>query len=69
MSAMRRGALAALGLVSMLAGGGALIAPAAAQQKTLKFVPEADLRSLDPTGPRPTPRETAATWCTTPCLR
>lgn len=33
MSAMRRGALAALGLVCMLAGGGALIAPAAAQQK------------------------------------
>jgi peptide/nickel transport system substrate-binding protein len=48
MSAMRRGALAALWLVSMLAGGGTLSASAAAQQKTLKFVPEADLRSLDP---------------------
>src|SRR5215510_2084655 len=48
MSAMRRSALAALWLVSMLAGSGALTAPLSAQQKTLKFVPEADLRSLDP---------------------
>ena len=48
MSAKRRSALAALWLASALAGGGFITAPAAAQQKTLKFVPEADLRSLDP---------------------
>src|SRR5262245_39845173 len=48
MSANRRSALAALWLVSALAGGGLLTVSAAAQQKTLKFVPEADLRSLDP---------------------
>ena len=48
MSAKRRSVLAALWLASALAGGGFITAPAAAQQKTLKFVPEADLRSLDP---------------------
>src|SRR5262247_3597903 len=48
MSANRRSALAALWLVSALAGSGLLTVSAAAQQKTLKFVPEADLRSLDP---------------------
>src|SRR5262245_7218438 len=48
MSANRRSALAALWLVSALAGGGLLTVSAAAAQKTLKFVPEADLRSLDP---------------------
>src|SRR5215813_6507329 len=48
MFANRRSALAALWLVSALAGSGLLTVSAAAQQKTLKFVPEADLRSLDP---------------------
>ena len=48
MSAKTRSALAALWLVSALAGNSLLAVPAAAQQKTLKFVPEADLRSLDP---------------------
>ncbi len=48
MSAKTRSALAALWLMSALAGGGLISASAAAQQKTLKFVPEADLRSLDP---------------------
>ena len=32
----------------MVAAGVLLTQPAEAQQKTLKFVPEADLRSLDP---------------------
>jgi peptide/nickel transport system substrate-binding protein len=42
------GMLAALG-VAMVVAGSVLLGPqAAAQQKTLKFVPEADLRSLDP---------------------
>src|SRR5215471_13859077 len=40
-------ALASFGLALLLTGG-ALSLPAAAAQKTLKFVPEADLRSLDP---------------------
>jgi peptide/nickel transport system substrate-binding protein len=46
-AAKTRCALAALGLAVTLAGS-TLSTPAAAQQKTLKFVPEADLRSLDP---------------------
>src|SRR5215471_21180968 len=40
-------ALASFGLALLLTGG-ALSLPAAAQQKVLKFIPEADLRSLDP---------------------
>ncbi len=48
MSAKTRSAVAALWLVSLLAGNSLLIQSATAQQKTLKFVPEADLRSLDP---------------------
>src|SRR5262245_41932997 len=48
MSAKSPSALAALWLVSALVGNSLLTVPAAAQQKTLKFVPEADLRSLDP---------------------
>ena len=48
MSAKTRSALATLWLVSLLAGNILLTESATAQQKTLKFVPEADLRSLDP---------------------
>jgi peptide/nickel transport system substrate-binding protein len=40
--------LAALALASAISSGALLATPAMAQQKTLKFVPEADLRSLDP---------------------
>jgi peptide/nickel transport system substrate-binding protein len=43
-----RAAVATLVLATAFAGSMFLAAPAAAQQKTLKFVPEADLRSLDP---------------------
>lgn len=43
-----RGLLAALSLATAFAGSALFTAPAAAQQKTLKFVPEADLRILDP---------------------
>src|SRR5947209_6675024 len=39
---------AALGTAAVLIAGALLTQPAAAQQKTLRFVPEADLRSLDP---------------------
>ena len=46
-AAKTRCALAAVVLAVAFAGG-ALSTPAVAQQKTLKFVPEADLRSLDP---------------------
>src|SRR5262249_20026105 len=46
-TARMKRALAAFGLAVALAGC-AFAAPAMAQQKTLKFVPEADLRSLDP---------------------
>jgi peptide/nickel transport system substrate-binding protein len=35
-------------VAAVVAGSVLLGPPAAAQQKTLKFVPEADLRSLDP---------------------
>ncbi len=48
MSGKTRSALAVLWLVAALAGNSLLTVSAAAQQKTLKFVPEADLRSLDP---------------------
>src|SRR5689334_10535938 len=48
MSVKTGSALAALWLVSALVGGSHFATSAAAQQKTLKFVPEADLRSLDP---------------------
>jgi peptide/nickel transport system substrate-binding protein len=40
--------IAPLGLACALAASAMLAQPAAAQQKTLKFVPEADLRILDP---------------------
>ena len=43
-----RGLLGALLVATAFASAALLPAPAAAQQKTLKFVPEADLRSLDP---------------------
>ena len=43
-----RALLASLALASVLAGSAVLAPQAAAQQKTLKFVPEADLRILDP---------------------
>src|SRR5437899_1053747 len=39
---------AALATAVVVIAGALLTQPAAAQQKTLKFVPEADLRSLDP---------------------
>jgi peptide/nickel transport system substrate-binding protein len=42
------GMLTALGVAAVVAGSVLLGQPAMAQQKTLKFVPEADLRSLDP---------------------
>src|SRR5262252_8983238 len=42
------GMLAVLGVAAVVAGSALLGQPAMAQQKTLKFVPEADLRSLDP---------------------
>src|SRR5256885_10885019 len=48
MMARGRGTLAALALMLALAASALLTQPAAAQQKTLRFVPEADLRSLDP---------------------
>src|SRR5436190_18345874 len=48
MTARTPGMLAALGVAAVVAGSVLLGQPAAAQQKTLKFVPEADLRSLDP---------------------
>jgi peptide/nickel transport system substrate-binding protein len=43
-----RALLAPFALVALLAANALLALPAAAQQKTLKFVPEADLRILDP---------------------
>jgi peptide/nickel transport system substrate-binding protein len=43
-----RGLLTALLVATAFACSALLSAPATAQQKTLKFVPEADLRSLDP---------------------
>jgi peptide/nickel transport system substrate-binding protein len=43
-----RAQFAALTLAIAFAGNALLALPAAAQQKTLKFVPEADLRILDP---------------------
>jgi peptide/nickel transport system substrate-binding protein len=47
-TATTRSFSAALGLVAAM-GACVLLSPrAVAQQKTLKFVPEADLRSLDP---------------------
>ena len=48
MSAKTRGVFATLALAAGVAGSALLAQPAAAQQKTLQFVPEADLRSLDP---------------------
>src|SRR6516165_7386510 len=47
-TAKARGLSAALGLAAVIAAGGLFIQGAAAQDKTLRFVPEADLRSLDP---------------------
>jgi peptide/nickel transport system substrate-binding protein len=47
-SAKLRGLVAALALTGVFAVSIIQAAPAAAQQKTLKFVPEADLRILDP---------------------
>jgi peptide/nickel transport system substrate-binding protein len=43
-----QGLFAALGAAAVVAAGVLLTQPAEAQPKTLKFVPEADLRSLDP---------------------
>jgi peptide/nickel transport system substrate-binding protein len=43
-----RGLLTALLVATAFAGSALISTPASAQQKTLKFVPEADLRSLDP---------------------
>lgn len=43
-----RGLLSALLLATTFAGSAVLAPQASAQQKTLKFVPEADLRILDP---------------------
>ena len=48
MTAKFRGLLSALLVATAFAFSALLSAPAMAQQKTLKFVPEADLRSLDP---------------------
>src|SRR3974390_2037324 len=49
MATIIRGRLQGLAAVAFLMTASALlIQPAVAQQKTLKFVPEADLRSLDP---------------------
>ena len=47
-TAKARGLSAALGLAAVIAAGGLFIQGAAAQDKTLRFVPEADVRSLDP---------------------
>jgi len=47
-TAKARGLSARLGLAAVIAAGGLFIQGAAAQDKTLRFVPEADLRSLDP---------------------
>lgn len=47
-AAKTRGRLSALLLATLFAGSVFIAAPASAQQKTLKFVPEADLRILDP---------------------
>lgn len=47
-TAKTRGLLSALLLATTFAGGAFFAPPASAQQKTLKFVPEADLRILDP---------------------
>ncbi len=47
-TAKLRALLTAALVATAFAGSALLSVPAAAQQKTLKFVPEADLRSLDP---------------------
>ena len=47
-TAKTRGLLSALLLATTFAGSAFIAPPASAQQKTLKFVPEADLRILDP---------------------
>ena len=47
-TAKTRGRLSALLLATLFAGSAFIAPPATAQQKTLKFVPEADLRILDP---------------------
>ncbi|MDP9137719.1 MAG: ABC transporter substrate-binding protein, partial [Pseudomonadota bacterium] len=46
-TAKTRGLLSAL-LLATIFGSAFIAPPASAQQKTLKFVPEADLRILDP---------------------
>src|SRR4051812_24837726 len=48
MMARGRRTLAALAVMLGLAASALLTEPVAAQTKTLKFIPEADLRSLDP---------------------
>ena len=48
MTAKFRGLLSALLVATAFACSALLSAPAMAQQKTLKFVPQADLRILDP---------------------
>jgi peptide/nickel transport system substrate-binding protein len=47
-TARTRSVCAALGLAAAMGASVLLSVPAVAEQKTLKFVPEADLRSLDP---------------------
>ena len=59
-----------LGRRGFLATTAALAAPrlaASAEQRVLKFVPQADLAAVDPYSPRPTSRATTDTWCSTRC--
>ena len=56
--------------IALITAAAVLLAPvASAQQKVLKFIPQADLRILDPIAPPRTSPATTATWSTTRCSR